>query len=236
MCSKKASWNWTIVCSSLLFVSSSFALSYKAFEADPSIESIIKYSYEEKEKILQYCIDRSDDRMLTLLGGINRMIRTELGKTEIDILNNRVNEQVREYTNDIWLLIDQEEKALDILFKNSERRIESKLGNQSKALDKVEEVFGEMSKILWSWQDANANLLYDTNERGQQIADGLAYDALDALQNSGWEGVEQVLFARRDAALQLSNDTRDQIIESGENDNIRIHQLAQVLRNAIRQN
>lgn len=224
-----------IVCTALLFVSSSSALSYKKFNADASIESIIQDTCVKKETILQYCFDRVDDRMLTLLGSVGIMLRTELNTTKIDILNTRVIEQVREFTNDVWIIIRQAEKALDIMFQNSERRIEIKLGFESPALHVVEDVFRELKTIIWSFLDASARMLYDTNEFVQQIADGLAYDTFDALQQSGRAGVETFLTNRRNAALQFSYETRDQILEIGESDNSRINELSMVLRNAVRQ-
>lgn len=229
----KSSWTCrTVVCITFLVVPCCMAFSYRPIDFNPRIETVVRNAVAERDKILQNCIDRTSDRLLLLWDGVARMLRTELGTTQVDILNNRALAQTREYTNDVWLIIDQTEKAIDVGFKNAERTIEQKLGNESPALNDVEDVFGAISSIVWRWQDEVGRLLYDSNEIGQKIVDGLAYVALDALQKSGRKGLEQSIVDRRNELLVLVNNVRDQIITTANTNNARIHELTKVILDA----
>lgn len=228
------SFTCAVVCFNVLIVPCCVAFSYTPIELNPSIETLVQNAIDEKGKIIQNCIDRASDRLLALLGSIARMLRTELDKTQVDILNNRALDQTREYTNDIRLLIDQTEKALDVAFKYAQSRIEQTLGNKSRAVDSVEDVFTDITSIVWSWQNGIGRLLYDTNERGQQIVDGLAYEALDSFHQSGWSGLEQALSKRRDLGLDLVNRVSKQILTQAKNDDVRIREWCKVLLDAGR--
>lgn len=218
-----------IVCWMLLLLSSCCAFTLPKVDFNPTIEDLVVGTNKEKELILQAALDRSTDRLVTLFVSVADMIRTQVGRTHIAILNNRVREQTREYTNDIWIIVDNANKALDALTTNAKRRIEALFGNDSRWMGRVEAAMKEMSLISWQWQNNVGRLLYDSNERHQALVLGLASEALKALRQSGWNAVEQVLINRRAAFLRIVYDVRDRYIAAKNIGDKRIQVLSQIL-------
>lgn len=167
--------------------------------------------------------------MVKLLSNIGRLFTLELGKTHVGILNNRVNELAREYCNDVWIIVDSTTEALDQLATTTGRRIELQLGNENKRLKQVEDAIHEIGSIAWNLETDIERLLSGSNSVRQDMFDGLAFDALDALQNSGWPAVQPLLAEREGAILQVIYDTRDEYISRIDQDNIRLRELAQII-------
>lgn len=220
------------MCCWLSLVSNCSAFSYTPVNNDPSIEYLVQTLFTEGNNIAQSAEDRANDRLLTLLDSVRHLIRTELGQTHVGILNNRANAQAREYCNDVWIIIDSATKALDVQINISLRRIEQKLGNDSVSIAPVEAALKELTAIAWSWQNDAGRLLYDANERRQKLFDGLSFEALDRLHQSGWRGVEKLLADREHTILQVIYAVRDKLILSLRKKESRIHELTQVFLNA----
>lgn len=229
MKSKKSSLKWVVFCFAFFIVPSCVALNYTPINLDPTVKALLTQAFIENDQILQNCFNRVTDKFLELLTNIANMLRTELGTTQVDILNSRALEQTREYTNEVWLIIDQTEKYLDVECKYAQRRIERKVGNESPDMDDVEGVFTKTTDLMWAWQNESGRLIYDTNERGQQIIDGLAYEALNALQKCGRRCLEQVIVNRRNVLLELFYRVRQQIATQANKTDARIAELSQLL-------
>lgn len=205
-------------------------LTYTPNDFDATVDTLVDILIETRENILQNTVDRSNGLLLRLIGYCKRFVHTNIEITPASVIDNRISEFVHDYTNDVWLNIDSTEKALDILYQNTERKIESIIGEQG--IEAVADAFHELCTLLWTWQDGLDRYIYSVNARGQALMKGVGTEAFEAFQNEGPEGYERVLDDREQLLRDLSQEVLDFIARGAREGEPRFQELVQQIRDA----